>query len=198
MSIAILIPSTSEWKAGFGMSLAGMCSKLGADKIPHTIINTQLSILPFSRHSMLVNAIREGFKYALFLDSDMTFPQDTAHYLIAADKDIIAGNYAVKSMNSRWTAIRDGKVVSSTGKTGIEKIDRVATGVMLIKCDAIKDMEYPYFDFKWNGQHHEGEDFYFCNKAKDSGIESWVHHTISQNIGHIGSYEFTKENIKGE
>ncbi len=196
MSIAILIPSTSEWKAQFGLALAGMCSKLGSDGIPHTIFNTQLSILPFSRHSLLNTAINEGFKYALFLDSDITFPQDTSHYLIAADKDIIGANYVVKAMQSRWTAIKDGKVLSSTEQTGIEKADRIATGIMLIKCDAVKNMEAPYFDFTWNGTHHEGEDFYFCNKAKEMGIESWVHHDLSQKIGHVGSYEFNASNVR--
>jgi hypothetical protein len=195
MSIAILIPSTSEWKAQFGMSLACLCSKLGSDNIPHTLFNTQLSILPFSRHSMLKQAINEGFKYALFLDSDMTFPNDTAHHLIGADKDIIGANYVVKSMKSRWTAVKDEKVLSSTDKSGIERVDRVATGILLIKCDTIKEMSDPYFDFTWLGQHHGGEDFYFCNKAKEMGIESWVHHGLSQKIGHVGSYEFNSSNV---
>ena len=196
MSIAILIPSTSEWKAQFGMSLAGMCAKLATDNIPHTIINTQLSILPFSRHSMLKSAIDEGFKYALFLDSDMSFPNDAVHYLIAANKPIIGANYMVKAMNSRWIAIKDDKVVSSTGKTGIEQVDRIGTGLMLIKCDAIKEMEYPFFDFTWNGNHHEGEDFYFCNKATAMGLGIWVHHGLAQQIGHVGSYEFNKSNVR--
>lgn len=196
MSIAILIPSTSEWKAQFGMSVAALCSKLGTDKIPHTLVNTQLSILPFSRHSMLHGAIKDGFKYALFLDSDMTFPQDTVHHLIAADKDIIAANCVMKVMESKWTAFKDGQVLNSTGKTGIERADKVGTGVMLIKCDAVKDMEYPYFDFQWNGNNHGGEDYYFCQKAQKMGVETWIHHDISQQIGHVGSYEFKPSNVR--
>jgi hypothetical protein len=41
-----------------------------------------------------------------------------------------------------------------------------------------------------------GEDIYFCIKAKDAGIDTYVDHDLSMEIGHIGNYTYGWHNIE--
>ncbi len=42
----------------------------------------------------------------------------------------------------------------------------------------------------------EGEDIYFCIKAKDAGFDTWVDHDLSKGIKHIGQYVYGWQNIE--
>ena len=61
---------------------------------------------------------------------------------------------------------------------------------MLVNTEVFKKMERPWFAFKYHesGMCEEGEDWYFCRKAKEMGYEVWCNPTIS--IKHIGEKEY--------
>jgi hypothetical protein len=87
--------------------------------------------------------------------------------------------------------------VFSNKEKGIGKVDAIGCGVMLIKTSCLKDIPQPYFYFEQllKGKLL-GEDIYFCIKAKDAGVQTWVDHDLSMEIGHVGSYIYGWDDIK--
>ena len=136
----------------------------------------------------------------------MRFPKDTLKILMAHDKDIIGVNATTRAEPVNPTARNihineDGSVdwvaVYSNAKSGIEKVDGIGCGIMLIKQSVIKKMEKPYFYFEQLLNNKIlGEDIYFCIKAKDVGVDTWVDHDLSKQIKHIGQYVYGWHNIE--
>jgi hypothetical protein len=68
---------------------------------------------------------------------------------------------------------------------------------MMIKTEVFAKLEEPYFYFEQLPDNKIlGEDIYFCIKAKDVGIETWVDHELSMGIRHIGAYTYSWDNIE--
>lgn len=202
-SVFIGIPSGTEWKADFGMCLAGLVAaapkplKNGAVIERLRLWNTKGSILSRSRHTLAEKAIEEGCSHILFVDTDMTFPNWTLHQLLSADKDIVAANCVTKCLPALATARQKstnpaGELLDSRGKSGLEKVWRVGTGIMLIKTSVFAKLPQPWFPITWEELNNDytGEDWNFCKLALEHGLQIWVDHDLSKQIGHIGNFEF--------
>ena len=84
-----------------------------------------------------------------------------------------------------------GSKYLSKNKTGIEKADGIGCGVMLISKHTLTTIPKPWFFFELLPENKLlGEDIYFCIKAKDAGIETFIDHDLSQEIGHVGNYTY--------
>lgn len=207
-SVFIGIPSTDNWKADFGMSLAGLMAaaakplKGGGFIGRLQLWNTKGSILSRSRHTLVKKAIELECSHILFLDSDMTFPSWALHQLLSHNKAVVGANCAVKALPSNPTARRAtpdgiGEGIDSRGKAGLERVWRLGTGVLLMKTSVFADLPQPWFPIVWNEktQDYTGEDWAMCNGLDAAGIPIWVDHTLSQHIGHVGSYTYTHEDV---
>lgn len=185
MSIAILIPSDSKWESAFGRCMVSLVGQLAANKIPHTTLNIEGSILPQSRQKLLDFACNH--KYALCLDSDMIFPIDIVPQLLKHDKPIVAANYVTRMPCHFVCHNMDGERMDSRGKTGIEQAKRVALGCALINMDYIRNLPKPWFNFTWleDKQDFGGEDYYFSDMCEKNNIEMWVDHDLSNKVAHI-------------
>jgi hypothetical protein len=88
---------------------------------------------------------------------------------------------------------------------GLVKAHRVATGFMMIQrqvFESLRDLHpewehkdtnsdnmlYAYFDFKLTREGYIGEDFLFCDRAREAGFTVWIDPTIA--LGHMGIHEF--------
>lgn len=203
-SIFIGIPSGSDWKADFGMSLAGLVASsprplIGGGHIERLRLwNTKGSILSRSRHTLASKALEEECSHILFIDSDMTFPNFTLHQLLRWDKDVVAANCVTKSIPALPTARQfdkdnpAGRLVSSLGREGLEKVWRIGTGVMLVKTKVFKKLPQPWFPITWQPENDDytGEDWNFCKACADAKIDVFIDHGLSQHIGHVGSLEY--------
>lgn len=185
MSIAILIPSSSTWESAFGRCLANLIGQLGYHKVPHTTLNIEGSILPQSRQKLLEFACEH--QYALCLDSDMTFPMDLVPRLMKHEKPIVVANYVTRPPSSFVCHDIQGVRMDSRQKVGIEQASRVALGCALIDMKYIKNLPKPWFNFKWleDKQDFGGEDYYFSDLCSTNGIEMWVDHDLSHQVGHV-------------
>jgi glycosyltransferase involved in cell wall biosynthesis len=152
------------------------------------------------RNNMVESALEEGADYVLFIDADMRFPKDTLERLLSHDKGIIGVNATTRSAPVKATAKTleidaDGtcnwKQISSKNKTGIQQADGIGCGVMLISKETLNAIEKPWFFFELLPENKLlGEDIYFCIKAKDVGIDTYIDHDLSQEIGHVGNYTY--------
>lgn len=212
VKLAICIPSAGDWKADFGYCVAQMCvfisSKLFEEGEPREVlfVDKRTSSLPRSRQECLEDAVMQDCTHALFIDTDQTFPMDTAHRLIAWKKPVVACNIPLKLSPSFPTARARGATpfgepIFSTGmKTnpeGLEKVWRVGTGVMLIDLSIMSKIEKPWFEIRYSDKQAQfvGEDWYFVKKVEDAGFDVYVDHELSRSVGHIGTFQYTHAHI---
>lgn len=207
-SVFIGIPSGSDWKAGFGMSLAAMMTMIGRPlkggaRIERVQLwNTKGSILSRSRHTLVKKAIELECSHILFIDSDMTFPNFTLHQLLSHNKAVVAANCVVKTIPSNPTArvkteATVGEPVDSRLTQGLQRVWRVGTGIMLMKTSVFTDMPQPWFPIQWNEelQDYTGEDWMMCKRLDEAGIPIYVDHDLSRHVGHIGEYTYSFDDV---
>jgi hypothetical protein len=157
----------------------------------------QGTIIQNQRADLCLDAMKEGCTHILFIDSDMTFPQDMVQRLLKHDKEIVAANCARRRMPTGPTAQNydeNGKripVYTMPDSTGLEEVGSIGTGIMLIKREVFEGMSEPWFDMPWQTTRgYMGEDVFFCKKAQELGYKVYIDHDVSHEIGHIGSFEF--------
>jgi hypothetical protein len=207
MRIAICIPARGQMEVTTAFDLTMMAAYMAGKKnIDINVYTSQGTLIFDQRNSLVRTAVQEKCDYILFIDADMRFPKTTLERLLAHKKDIIGVNATTRMMPPKPTARNiqineDGSVdwleVLSNKEKGISKVDAIGCGVMLIKISCLKNIPQPYFYFEQllKGKLL-GEDIYFCIKAKDAGIDTWVDHDLSMEIGHVGSYTYGWDDIK--
>jgi cellulose synthase/poly-beta-1,6-N-acetylglucosamine synthase-like glycosyltransferase len=207
MRVAICIPARGQMEVTTAFDLTRMAAYMAVKKnIDLNVYTSQGTLIFDQRNSLVHTAVVEKCDYILFIDADMRFPKTTLERLLAHNKDIIGVNATTRMMPPKPTARNiqineDGSVdwleVLSNKEKGISKVDAIGCGVMLIKTSCLKNIPQPYFYFEQllKGKLL-GEDIYFCIKAKDAGIDTWVDHDLSMEIGHVGSYTYGWDDIK--
>lgn len=136
------------------------------------------------------DALKDGFDYVFFLDSDMIYPADSILKLLEHQKDVIGGYYIKRvpplvSTQYRTFDIRGfGLLDPLAPDQGVQEIAATGFGGVLIKTEIFKDMEYPYFEMihMSNGEVF-GEDTYFCKKVHEKGLKVYSDTTL--HYGHI-------------
>lgn len=65
-----------------------------------------------------------------------------------------------------------------------------------MKTDLFKQLEKPYFEFRYKEDTDDwfGEDFILFEKLRNSGGEIFIDTLLSNEIGHLGIYSFGKSN----
>ena len=207
MRIAICIPARGQMEVATAFDLVAMCAyTIKTTKHDIDLFTSAGTLIFDQRNSLVKTALEIKADYLLFVDADMRFPKDTLKILMAHDKDIIGVNATTRSEPVKPTAKNfivnedqsvDWLPIYSNARSGIEKADGIGCGVMLVKTKVFKEMEEPYFYFEQLLNNKIlGEDIYFCIKAKDEGVDTWVDHDLSKQIKHIGQYVYGWHNIE--
>ena len=207
MRFAICIPARGQMEVATAFDLAAMVGYMVKTTKHDLDIYTAAGTLIFDQRNKLVNTSLEAkCDYIVFIDADMRFPKDTILRLLRNQKDIIGVNATTRAEPVMPTAKNlkieeDGSCtwlpIYSNSRKGIEKADGIGCGVMMIKASVFAKLEEPYFYFEQLPNNKIlGEDIYFCIKAKDAGIDTWVDHDLSMEIKHIGQYTYSWANIE--
>lgn len=205
--IGIAVPSRDQVKAGFAFDLARMVAFTAVQAVAKghlelVLLNNRGTLIVNQRHELVVEALRNECDAILWLDDDMRFPPDTLFRLIAHDQPIVAANYSTRKEPVHPVAFtnvdRDNPasyryVWTTEESTGLEPCDTVGMGVMLTHVKVFLSMKPPAFLLTWNekGSGFEGEDIYFCLKAKEHGYTIYVDHDLSKQIAHAGEHEYS-------
>jgi GT2 family glycosyltransferase len=162
-------------------------------------------LLSAQRQDLAKSAIEAGCTHTLWLDSDMRFPKDTIVRLLQHDTGIVCANYAKRRFPTEPIAVRKNttdedaktiqRVYTEDHSTGLVDVDYCGMGVMLVKAEVYKTMEYPWFAIPWvpNAQDYMGEDVWFCRRAAENGTKTYIDQDLSKEVHHIGSFEFKHE-----
>lgn len=141
-----------------------------------------------SRNDLVKSLLEGNFSHLFFMDSDMSFPENTLSRLLAHNKDIVGGLYAMKVAPFATTIFKGNQNYIPKSNEGVIEVDAIGTGCLLIKRRVFEAMEWPYF---WYEEDPPGskkmmtEDSFFCIKARKAGLK--VHCDTSILCGHVGT-----------
>ncbi len=201
--IVIGVPSHGDWKAGFGLALSQMCMatlKHGDKEV--SVVGSIGSMLSRQRHELVMNAKAQNATHLLFLDSDIIFPDDALDQLLFWDKPVVGASYPTKTMppmptTRRWKNDRWEFVFTNKKSDGIEKVDRLPTGCLLIEMGVFEELRQPWFEFPWCGEedNYQGEDWTFCERVEEAGIEMYLDHNLTKEVIHVGNFFYKNAHI---
>lgn len=157
------------------------------------------SSCPTKRNTIVRRFLESKFDYLLMLDSDMIFPADLVQRLLAANKDVVGVLYAKRFPPFDSVGGRTGQGIVADSlvnywpiapKQGLQRVERVGGGVMLIRRAVLQAVGAPWFSAP--AEIVDCDDFYFCQKALDAGCELWIDTDLE--VGHMTIAEVTPQN----
>jgi hypothetical protein len=111
--------------------------------------------------------------HLFFIDDDTLVPPDGLLKLLAHDVPIVSGFYTQRRAPFWPIPVREcGKQYVHITKycKGLQEVDGVGAGCLLIKREVLEAMSEPYFHY-WSDRMNDmtTEDIYFCEKARELG-----------------------------
>ena len=191
MKITIGIPTNRQFKPQTVSSLVQMVAYSKHDY--SFVIPTKGYNTAENRNYIVAQAFKNNSDYLLLSDDDMLYPPDSLEKLLAHKKDIVGATYSVKQLPPSLV-IGYGEQVKSDEEAQKQtkpfKCEALGGGLLLIKLEVFKKIKPPFFGYEWydNGMVKMSNDWWFCKKAREAGIDIWCDPTIQ--CGHIGDYIF--------
>lgn len=170
------------------------------------------SVVSRARNLLVKDMLESDCTDLLFIDSDINFEPEAIFRLMAWGSDekkgIVAGVPRVRDVKPIYITDLDydenGQLTMNG--MGLVRAKRVATAFMLVRREVFETLvkEHPewnyydertkrtlnaVFDFKLTDGGYIGEDFLFCDRAREHGFEVWIDPTIT--LGHMGVQEYT-------
>lgn len=218
MKVAILIPRYGDTKGEFTISLGRMLIHSLDPAIPQRLQLEIFSIastdLPEARTRLLKRAIEWQARYALWLDTDHSFPPDSLLRLLSHQLPVVGCNYPRRVEPSGPVAVRigaDGRMehVWTTEELArnraVEEVAHLGLGLCLVDMSALHLVK-AHVDSSGPGWAHwspfdrkllpgttarMGEDASFFHELREAGVKAYVDHALSWEVGHIGERVFT-------
>lgn len=200
MRLAICLPQTDTVRCEYSRSLALMMLRIGFENAgidDVRIIYSGGSIVQAVRQRIAEIAIEnKEATHLLWLDADHTFPSDTAHRLLAHKRPFVGINATTRVPPVRPTAIKKPgeRLVTTRHSKGLERVWRMGFGIALIEARIFHAIPKPWFASEWIEKDDklelQGEDIYFCEKAKAYGFVPMVDHDLTKETTHIGAVGF--------
>ncbi len=169
------------------------------------------SVVSRARNLLAQDMLESNCDYLMFIDSDINFEPEDVLRLMAWGSDpkkgIVAGVPRTRAEQKTYIANLeyDGNGDLTMNGMGLVRAERVATAFMLVRREVFVQMveahpEWRYydkrtdrtipclFDFQLTEEGYIGEDYLFCDRARELGFEVWVDPTIK--LGHMGVQEY--------
>jgi hypothetical protein len=164
-------------------------------------IQTSGSLLVAERNRIVQVFMESDCTHVLMIDADLGWPAQAVISMLLAQKEFICGIYPSRGercFTFRPSVNEDQSIVS---EKNLLKMEYIPAGFMLISREAIQKMrdKFPelYYEPKaeankhmkgwclfntevWEGEFW-GEDYYFCRKAREAGIDIWTDPQIQFN-----------------
>jgi hypothetical protein len=196
------------------LSFAETTAALHANGIKVTpLITASGSLLVAERNRIVQSFWESDCTHLLCIDSDLGWPFQAVLAMLAQDKEFVAGCYpargAEKTFLFRPVTNPDGTIVQDKH---LLKMNYIPAGFMLISRSAIAKMRdkhpdlyyepkdktvanptagYCFFNTEvWDGEFW-GEDFVFCRKAREAGVDIWVDPLVQ--FDHAGTLGMLRE-----
>lgn len=156
-----------------------------------------------ARERLVEYAIKAGFEYIFFLDSDMLPPRETIKSLHSHNVDIVTGMifkrkypfqpcfYTKAHVDKDYNPYMEGPLEPEKWPSeGITEIAGCGMACCLIKLSIFKDIPKPWF----YPLPKAGEDLSFCMKARKAGFHIFVDWGID--CGHLNMFPVVKNSYQ--
>ena len=145
------------------------------------------------RNGIVRDAQANACTHLAMMDTDQVYPADTIPKLLRHNLPIVGA-----LVNRRYppfdALMFRGKInnftrVEDWEKDELVEVDATGTGCLLIRIDVFDKLKEPWFKFIPNPDSTiggiVGEDFYFCNKAREAGIPIYVDTSVE--VAHLST-----------
>lgn len=195
MRLAIGGPTRDTVSAAFAVSAAHLFAytrEMGPWGKHVTMDFVASTYIHVGREWFLEASLKQGATHILWLDTDMRVPRELAVLLSMHEQPIVACNYRVRQASGLFTAFRgDARVPTTQASTGLEAVEYVGLGAMLMRADVVQGLGRPWFRHGLNELGGDvGEDVMFCRGLGRAGYTIYVDHDLSKEIEHIGQHAF--------
>jgi len=182
--VAIAVPSGDMVHADFTMAYAQLC--MASAGLQLHLITVKSSIVAQARNNGVELARKSGADFIFFLDSDMLFPPTALFRLLLHKKDIVGATYTRRV--APFQILGSSLAEQPTDLSGdLLEMQRIPTGCLLIRMSVFDKLSKPYFRFESDANGDiVGEDYVFCDRAREAGYRIWCDAVMSREIGHIG------------
>lgn len=142
-----------------------------------------------NRERLVLQALEGNKTHILFIDDDMGFDPRALPMLASRNKPIVGCNYRRREPPANFICHRRGiRIPTTADSSGLELVDCIGFGFILIETDIFKRMPPPWFAMEWVSQdHYLTEDVYFIHKAAQFNIPTFVDHDASKLVWHMGN-----------
>jgi glycosyltransferase involved in cell wall biosynthesis len=182
--VSIAVPSGDMVHADFAMAYAQLC--MASAGLQLQLITVKSSIVAQARNDGVAIARNFGADYIFFIDSDMLFPPTSLFRLLLHRRDIVGATYTkrVAPFEILGTKLAEQPIVSPDQ---LVEMQRIPTGCLLINMRVFDKLSKPHFRFEIDANGAiVGEDYVFCDRAREAGFRIWCDAVMSREIGHIG------------
>lgn len=193
--VVICVPTNGLVHSMFTFCLVNAIRYTEAQGIPVVLDMDAGTVLSNQRQVLLDTATNiHQAEHIMWLDSDMTFPEDVIIKLLEHKKEVVCATYSKRVEPFHPTAFYNIDPVESvdTSNNGLVSVRYAGMGCFLMKASAINDIPSPHFPLNWHapsGTWH-GEDMGLCDLLTENGIKIYCDLDLSRKIGHIGQQEF--------
>lgn len=195
MHLAIGGPTRDSVPASFAVAAAHLLAYTrergpwGTNVTLNFVASTYIHV---GREWFLEAAMKQGASHVLWLDTDMDVIRETAVLLALHDLPIVACNYRVRQASGLFTACRgDQRVPTTETSRGLEAVDYVGMGAMLMRTDVVANLGRPWFRHGLNEMGGDvGEDVMFCRGLTNAGYTIYIDHDLSKEVGHVGQHTY--------
>ena len=202
MRLAIGGPTRTNGPVSFAVDLAQLYAK-SRESGPwghHVTVGfIESTYIHAGREMFLEESLKQGATHVLWLDTDMTFPPETANWLVQHERSVVAANYVTRDGSSKFTARRDRiRIPTTEESTGLEEVHEVGMGVFMMDTMALHGLPRPWFRHGVNEQRADiGEDIMFCRALREAGHKIYIDHDLSKRVGHVGqrTYRYTDSEV---
>lgn len=176
------------------------------------------SQIDIARNEISGAALRDGFEELMWIDSDIEFRPGDVDKLRGHNLPICCGIYPKKDQCELACHVLPGTTSLNFGSTGgLTEILYAGTGFLFVKKEVFNRMDEqlslpicnafagrphrPYFqplivNNPVKGPWYLGEDYAFCERARQCGFQIMADTTIR--LGHVGQYSYSWEDAGGK
>ncbi|MFL6313713.1 MAG: hypothetical protein ACJ71W_16570 [Terriglobales bacterium] len=138
-----------------------------------------------ARNHAVENMLNMGIEWLLQIDNDTVPPPNLLQVLDHVGDRKIVGFPTPMEYEDGKTCFNLGKIVGSNSSelqksipAGWSKVDAVGSGCLLVHRDVFRALSDPWFEHSAEQvkkmRIYAGEDFHFCEKAREKGFEVWI------------------------
>lgn len=193
--VVICVPTSGMVHAMFTFCLINAIRYTESQGIPVVLEMDAGTVLSNQRQVLSDTALNDhDAEHVMWLDSDMTFPEDVIIRLLEHKKKVVCATYSKRVPPFHPTAFYNINPVEpvNTEDHGLVTVRYSGMGCMLVHSSVFDAIPSPHYPLTWHppSSTWHGEDMGFCELLEENSIKLFCDLDLSREIGHLGQREF--------